>query len=474
MIRRAACSALTLVLLACTTPRIAPGTDAPGNDAPGNDAPSNDAPGNDAPGNDAPGMDAPVDPDPDPTEICRTARCFFLAPTGDDGAAGTIDDPWFSLNRAWMDVGPGDYVFLRGGTYDLVEKPLLLGRSGTAGAMIHVWAYPGETPVLRPGPTYVLEEYVGIFFTGDYVHFRGLELTGFRNVDHFVAAALRVEASSHNLFERLNVHHNGSGMRIQDGDGGGPASDDNTVIDSDFHHNEDPFTSYGNADGLQIAFVSPGTHHVVRGCRAWENSDDGFDFFANEGHVLVEDSWSWRNGYIPDTDTQGGNGDGFKLGVTGDHPTEVLRTLRRVVAWGNRLSGFHSEEGNARMEVFHATSVRNGELGFHFDYMNRAHLLRNDVAFENGLHPVTYGSETVTDHCAWGGGGEGLDWANTVTAADFVSLDPAELEATRGPDGRLPTITFLHLAPGSDLIDAGADLGEPFAGAAPDLGAFER
>jgi len=37
----------------------------------------------------------------------------------------------------------------------------------------------------------------------------------------------------------------------------------------------------------------------------------------------------------------------------------------------------------------------------------------------------------------------------------------------------LPEIEFMHLANGSDLINAGIDLGFPFLGSAPDLGAFE-
>jgi hypothetical protein len=43
----------------------------------------------------------------------------------------------------------------------------------------------------------------------------------------------------------------------------------------------------------------------------------------------------------------------------------------------------------------------------------------------------------------------------------------------RQADGSLPEIEFLHLASGSDLIDAGVDVGLPFNGKAPDLGAFE-
>lgn len=61
-----------------------------------------------------------------------------------------------------------------------------------------------------------------------------------------------------------------------------------------------------------------------------------------------------------------------------------------------------------------------------------------------------------------------------ITAADFLGLDEADLVKPRQPNGELPDVPFLHLAPGSDAIDAGVNVGLPFRGAAPDLGAFER
>jgi hypothetical protein len=46
-------------------------------------------------------------------------------------------------------------------------------------------------------------------------------------------------------------------------------------------------------------------------------------------------------------------------------------------------------------------------------------------------------------------------------------------ETSRQSDGNVPALTALHLAPGSTLIDKGTDVGLPFQGPAPDLGAFE-
>jgi len=57
---------------------------------------------------------------------------------------------------------------------------------------------------------------------------------------------------------------------------------------------------------------------------------------------------------------------------------------------------------------------------------------------------------------------------------DFVSLDESELVRPRQATGDLPVTGFLHPAQGSILIDKGVDVGLPFRGAAPDLGAFEK
>jgi MYXO-CTERM domain-containing protein len=60
-----------------------------------------------------------------------------------------------------------------------------------------------------------------------------------------------------------------------------------------------------------------------------------------------------------------------------------------------------------------------------------------------------------------------------VSDADFQSVATSGMDAPRAADGSLPVLPNFHLAAGSDLIDAGTDLKFPFAGKAPDLGAFE-
>ena len=67
-------------------------------------------------------------------------------------------------------------------------------------------------------------------------------------------------------------------------------------------------------------------------------------------------------------------------------------------------------------------------------------------------------------------------WQNgiVINSSDFVSLNTDLLSSPRQADGSLPEVDFMKLVDGSDLIDAGVTLGEPFNGSAPDLGAFEK
>jgi hypothetical protein len=75
---------------------------------------------------------------------------------------------------------------------------------------------------------------------------------------------------------------------------------------------------------------------------------------------------------------------------------------------------------------------------------------------------------TTHDHNSWD-----ASPSVTITDADFISLDTSQLRGVRSKEGFLPGITFGILVKGSDLIDAGVDIGLPYSGTAPDIGAFE-
>src|SRR5207253_5720245 len=63
-------------------------------------------------------------------------------------------------------------------------------------------------------------------------------------------------------------------------------------------------------------FRSTGATTIIRGCRAWWNSDDGYDLINQEVPVTVESSWAMGNGYAMygTVNPSQGNGNGFKMG----------------------------------------------------------------------------------------------------------------------------------------------------------------
>ena len=66
-----------------------------------------------------------------------------------------------------------------------------------------------------------------------------------------------------------------------------------------------------------------------------------------------------------------------------------------------------------------------------------------------------------------------FDMPVTVSSDDFMSLDSKGIDGPRQKDGSLPYLSFLHLSKKSHLIDKGINVGLPFYGKAPDIGAFE-
>jgi hypothetical protein len=123
---------------------------------------------------------------------------------------------------------------------------------------------------------------------------------------------------------------------------------------------------------------------------------------------------------------------------------------------------------------------------------DNAHVLKNNIAFPNKNSQVgecwEYIPSQGINHYVECPAGENNTWdlKLDLTVDDFESLDDPSMTVTgkdlstiagilgpRNADGSLPSVGFLKLKKGSRAIDKGEDLGFPFAGVAPDLGAFE-
>lgn len=416
---------------------------------------------------------------------------FFVAPAGSDGDPGTLERPFATVQRAQNVAAPGDTVYLRGGTYVMKESQIArrrgifayvtdMDRSGTPDRRINYWAYQDERPVfdfsaVKPSGLRVDAFYV----SGSWIHIKGLEVVGVQvTLKGHTQSICFENDGSHNIYERLAMH-DGQAIGLYSVRGS-----DNLFLNCDAYRNHDVTSEGGkggNVDGFGCHPPKGGTGNVFRGCRAWFNSDDGFDCIGAREPVTFENCWAFYNGFSAKFERLA-DGNGFKAGGYGTTPADRLpqpvprHTVRFCLAVGNKASGFYSNHHPGGSDWLDNTGYRNGNdfnmlcrlADNRTDVDGYGHTLRNNVGYKGRAVisridlpkcDATHNSFTL-----------GLDLRDD----DFVNLDESELVRARRADGDLPVIDFLHPAPGGALIDKGVAVGSPFRGAAPDLGAFER
>jgi hypothetical protein len=119
--------------------------------------------------------------------------------------------------------------------------------------------------------------------------------------------------------------------------------------------------------------------------------------------------------------------------------------------------------------MYNCTAFRNGTSNFSF-YQKpvagklKKHVIKNCISYLGGAPNVDVSALIEAD--SWQG--------FAPAASDFISLDTALALAPRGSDYSLPKNGFLRLQSTSQFVDKGVDVGLPYSGKAPDLGAFEN
>ncbi|MBC8218434.1 MAG: ankyrin repeat domain-containing protein [Planctomycetes bacterium] len=394
---------------------------------------------------------------PDPNESSKylnAVRTFFaadgggyyVATGGNDAGPGTMERPLATLERAIAMVKPGETVYVRGGKYQC-DKTIMLLESGEQGKPIRVWAYRDEEPIFN------VKQGRGFTVRGAYWHLKGLIISDTRTA----GLQLEGDGSHHNVIEQLQTHSNGdTGVNLTRG------AAHNLVLNCDSYRNFDLPTNGENADGFGAKF-GVGQGNTLIGCRAWNNADDGFDCWYAGSSVGMENCYAYRNGQnIWEHPGFTGNANGFKLGQM-----EGAHIVIRCAAWEHPVRGFDLNGNSTGVTLYNCSALRNRiDYAFTFTKGNiDKNTLRNNLSLGGGIRINPAVNE---QHNNWS---TPLDIH--VTEQDFLSLDDSVITGPRNPDGSIPKNDFLRLAPGSDAIDAGTDVGLPFVGKAPDLGAFE-
>ncbi|MGB2866833.1 MAG: right-handed parallel beta-helix repeat-containing protein [Bacteroidota bacterium] len=381
------------------------------------------------------------------------AKTYYVAVTGSDTNPGTIDLPFLTVPKAISSVAAGDTIYVRGGLYPIAST-INISKSGTGTAPYRLYAYPGERPLLDFSSTALGSR--GISLSGKYWHVKGFDIKGAGDNGMILSG-------SNNIVEWCSFSENrDTGLQISSG------GSNNQVINCDSYFNSDP--GQGNADGFAPK-LDVGTGNYFYGCRSWQNSDDGWDGYmrgANDVSTTLENCWVFANGYLKDGSPSVGNGNGFKMG--GGDSGNVSNwahnmMLKNCVAFMNRVKGFDQNNNAGSMTLINCSGYGNG-TNYNITRTlspGKVLTLTNDVALGNY---GSLGAFAVQQTNSWMS-------PFVVTTGDFISIDTSGVRGARKADGSLPDISFLHLAQGSDLINAGVDVGLPYKGSAPDLGAFE-
>ena len=410
------------------------------------------------------------------------ANTFYVSTAGSDSNPGTITSPFKTWQKLSSILKAGDTGYIRGGTYKSPVSPgvrdWIVTWSNLAGISsnhIVISAYPGEQPILDLAGFDQSHNTTAVRVNKcSWVEFIGLWVWNVQQHPGYITAGWEFHECTDITMNRCWAHNiAGAGIRQAQKNGSDVINNNRfTYINCDASYCADPVSTgggnYGNADGFDC---NTGTATYIN-CRAWWNSDDGFDTYTNDSHVYYRNCWSFRNGYVPGTFTDPGtqaDGMGFKWGTTStDQSANILKTYTNCIAFDNKSWGFDQNLAACKAEFYNNTSYRNARGGWATGYSitpREQSILKNNISFSD---PVTVSdmSGLEADHNTWN--------SLAASSASFVSLDTAGVTKARQADGSLPKLQFLHLSARSNMINAGVSIANLLSsGSAPDLGAFE-
>lgn len=359
------------------------------------------------------------------------AKQVFVAPTGSDMNSGTITNPLKSIGEATKRIAPGDTIYLRGGIYHCNAIVKIATKSGNSQQMTLLSAYPGDA---RPALDFTATAPTGkpgITFSADYWHLYGFDVT------HAGKNGFRIVHGNHNLFEFLSAVDNGNaGFQLAQG------ASCNILKNCDSYYNADAKNE--DADGFAPK-LDVGSENRFIGCRAWMNSDDGFDGYLRgeerDVNTYYENCIAYKNGYLKDGKRSKGDGNGFKLG--GCDKVALRRhnaTLINCIAADNWLKGFDRNSTIGSMTL-------TGCMAYHNGVNSNTH----NYSFSQGKsEQLAPGKVLVIKNCISLKGKDlllettpseisGNSWQrNDFNASDYDGFNAETLIGKRQSDGSLP------------------------------------
>ena len=473
--------------------------------------------------------DVPETPDDIKGEV------IWCSPDGNDATAdGSETNPFFDLQKAVAIAQPGDRIWMKAGTYVYDKRINIDDTNGEPDKLIELWGYQGQAVLDFSGMPYHAHSnnpYQGIRLTSSYWHFKNIDIcnasdnglliernkpTGGTSAD----VVNRTQDGHDNIIELCNFYKNGdTGLQIKN------LGSDNKIINCDSYLNCDE--DEGDADGFAPK-ISVGDNNYFYGCRAWANSDDGWDvFYKKDGNfgdnmtIILENCISYKNGFLDlNTVAPKGNGNGIKMG---SDQGAMNVYLNRCLSICNKSKSFDQNHNAGDIIMNNCTGMTLTSIdaksysyriyeaiasGHEVRLTNCIAINENDATDKRDKNtglpkPGEYGKQGQYGRFEVDETLSGM----TITNCEFHKAHPdffesvtnhEELIGPRDEDGNLPETTFAHIKAGAShkmydntimtseqlLIDQGVEVpattyrgisinGIEFEGAAPDLGAYE-
>ena len=462
--------------------------------------------------------------------LIANAVTYYVATTGSDGYVGDIDHPWASWQKAFTTADVGDTVFFRGGVYlstavNKINPTTGFGHSGTYSNPIVFMSYPGEWAILDcfyqcSGDIPEYNQAINILYT-ENIHFKDFEVRNVFQCDSVLSGAISATYSRNLTFEHIIVHQVAErAFYIQGGawksyyDEGNTAQvpywdtpyDTTRFINCDVYDLCDTLSSRiypkpgNNADGWKTTHYK-GNYVSWENCRIWNYSDDAIDPTPGNGSYLVFDgNWIMSSKKYDSFENMEGNGikvAAYSELLTTDVPMGETIIQNNIAMYcaaiginNNLFVNNNGTQPQNKAKIYNNTVFHSGTGFYEWSFLNMhdSTIFKNNLGYNNDLYYGDpndfYGSNILSlternNTSDWIGGWPGWELTDTVTVTDtdFIETDSTALvalfTASRQADGSLPSDKPLQLTIGSDLIDAGVDIGSAYNGTAPDIGYAE-
>jgi parallel beta-helix repeat protein len=371
----------------------------------------------------------------------QTGNVYYVAPNGSDSNDGSLASPWATLNHAIREAEPGDTIMMREGSYETNEVWINRDRGlgGAEGQYLTIKSYPGETASVGGSRRIILE--------ADFVRIEGLHfrlpyrISGRGEGNQILNNTFQGPQPSYGAIEYGGINSLIQGNRIEITEGGGS-----------LHH------------GIYLHY---GTGNIVR-----NNTISGTGGYGI--HVYDENKYGGSMPRYEDILIEGNfvtNANSSCIILSAGESTSLAVEMDGVIVRRNIVT--NCDDG---ITVRYYGQIRNVEIYNNTVYDNRDDgisisaydvdivSIKNNILSSNGNRQISISSS----------------WTHLVVSHNLYH-QPESIGSGANDDAPIfgdplfinPSTGDFHLQAGSPAIDAGVDVGLPYVGAAPDLGAFE-